>query len=174
MRRSVFVTGGARSGKSGFAVRLAEETGLKLYYIATATAGDPEMEKRIARHRELRDERWSTVEEPLDPAGALSRFGAGDAAVVDCLTLWTTNLMMKDGGGDFEAATRAKAIELADAVKEFRGTVIVVTNEVGLGIVPENRDARLFRDAAGTVNRLVAEAADEAYLVVSGLPVKIK
>lgn len=174
MSRLVFVTGGARSGKSGFAEGLAVESGLALVYIATATAGDPEMAERIGRHRDSRGDGWLTVEEPLDIAGALDGLsGKGHAVVVDCLTLWLANTMM-DFGDDFEVVAREKADRLADALKIFDGVAVVVSNEVGLGIVPDNALARRFRDAAGAVNRIIAAASDEVYLMVSGIPVRIK
>ncbi|MBI5695309.1 MAG: bifunctional adenosylcobinamide kinase/adenosylcobinamide-phosphate guanylyltransferase [Nitrospirae bacterium] len=174
MSRLVFVTGGARSGKSDFSMRLAEDSGLAPLYIATATAGDPEMAERIGRHRDARGGAWTTLEEPLDLVGAISGLsGKGHAAVVDCLTLWLTNMMTFSGDG-FEDTARVEAGRLAAALRSFDGVSVVVSNEVGLGIVPDNALARRFRDAAGAANRVIAEAADEVYLVVSGIPVRIK
>jgi adenosylcobinamide kinase/adenosylcobinamide-phosphate guanylyltransferase len=153
---------------------VARKTGRRLVYVATATPGDPEMAGRIERHKKARGDGWRTVEEPLNLAEALSGLKGGDGAVViDCLTLWLSNLMMA-GGMDSEDSAGEKALELAGAMKGLGGTVVVVSNEVGMGIVPENALARRFRDAAGTVNRIIAEAADEVYLMVSGMPVKIK
>lgn len=178
MSRLVFVTGGARSGKTGFAMSLAEKAynvnGGGLVYLATATAGDAEMEERISRHKDERGAGWRTIEEPIDIAGALVSLGQDRGTVVlDCLTLWLSNLMMADDLG-FESVARAKAAELLYMLKDADGTVIVVSNEVGLGIVPDNPVARRFRDVAGWVNRTLAESADEAYLVVAGMPIKIK
>ena len=172
MSRFVFVTGGARSGKSDFAMRLAEEASRDRVYVATARALDPEMEDRVRRHREARGDGWRTVEEPLDIVGAVSVAGGG-AVVVDCLTLWLTNMLMEDGDG-FEDVAASKAAELAASIKRIPGTTVVVSNEVGLGIVPSDALTRKFRDAAGRVNRVVAEAADEVFIVVSGIPLKIK
>ncbi len=173
MSRLIFVTGGARSGKSGFAARLAEEAGGRPIYLATATPDDSEMSARIERHKSERGDGWDTVEEPLEVAAALSGIKANGALVLDCITLWLTNLLMEDLEG-FESVAVEKASELVRALKDFDGSAIVVSNEVGMGIVPENALARRFRDVAGTVNRMIAEAASEVYLVVSGLPVKIK
>ena len=173
MSRLVFITGGARSGKSGFAVTEAEKAGDRLVYIATATAGDPEMEERIRRHRDERGNGWETIEEPLDLAGTVKRIPPERVIVIDCLTLWLTNLLMQNSEG-FEDRAKQEAVRVAAALKAYEGDVFVVSNEVGLGLVPENALARIFRDAAGAVNRKMAEAADEVYLVVSGLPLKIK
>ena len=172
MSRFVFVTGGARSGKSDFAMRLAEEASRDRVYVATAKALDSEMEDRVRRHQEARGEGWRTVEEPVDIVRAVAEAGGG-AVVVDCLTLWLTNMLM-ESDGDIEEKASAGAAELASAFKRMPGTSIVVSNEVGLGIVPADALTRKFRDASGRVNRIVAEAADEVYMVVSGIPVRIK
>ena len=174
--RLVFVTGGARSGKSDFSMSVAEAAGGRLVYVATATAGDPEMAERIERHKGGRDGRWRTVEEPLDLEGALDALKGGEnSVVIDCLTLWLTNMMSAEGGGDgFDAAVLDRTHGLAEAIRGMGGTAVVVSNEVGMGIVPGNAVSRRFRDAAGAVNRIMAGAADEVYLIVSGLPVKIK
>lgn len=170
----VFVTGGARSGKSDYAMSLAEKADRRLVYIATASAGDEEMRERIENHRRSRGINWRTIEEPLDIAGAVSSLGGdGASVVIDCLTLWLTNLMMQDMEA-FEDVAVNKARELANALRAFNGAAIVVSNEIGLGIVPENALSRRFRDAAGLANRVMAASADEVYLVVSGIPVKIK
>jgi len=170
----VFVTGGARSGKSDFAMSLAEKAGGKPVYIATATPDDAEMAVRIEKHRQVRGDGWRTIEETVNVADAVSTLkGGGYVVVLDCLTLWLTNLLMSEGDG-FEVVAEAKTRELAEAFKGFDGTTIVVSNEVGMGIVPENALARRFRDVAGSANRAIAEAADEVYMVVSGIPLKIK
>jgi len=169
----VFVTGGARSGKSDYAMLLAEKSGGRLVYIATATPGDDEMRERIENHRRSRGMNWKTVEETLDLSGAVSSLDGEGAVVIDCLTLWLTNLMMQDME-TFEDVAVNKARELAEAFRMFKGTAIAVSNEVGLGIVPENALSRRFRDVAGLANRVMAASADEVYWVVSGIPVKIK
>ena len=158
----VLVTGGARSGKSAFALARANGG----VYIATAEAGDDEMRERIARHRAERGPAWTTVEAPLDPAAALPAAGT---ALIDCLTLWISNLML---AGRDDAAIYAAAEHLAG--KASACTTIAVTNEVGLGIVPEHPLARRFRDVAGRVNQIFAARADEVWLLVCGQPLRIK
>lgn len=172
MRQVVFVTGGARSGKSGFAQRLVEGWEGPLVYVATGEARDAEMRERIEAHQRDRGERWQTLEEPLDLAGALARTAGRGGVLVDCLTLWTSNLL-EEAERD-PAAPERRLAELDAALAARGGRVCVVTNEVGLGIVPENALARRFRDLAGRVNQRAAAAATEAWLVVSGLPLRLK
>lgn len=162
------VLGGARSGKSALAVRLALESKLPVTVIATATAGDEEMADRIRRHRESRHSEWKSVEEPIELLGAIRASAAGDFLVVDCLTLWVTNLLgaghdVADFGG------------LADpVVRELSGRrSVVVSNEVGMGIVPANELARRFRDVLGFVNTRFAEGAERAVLMVAGRAVQL-
>jgi adenosylcobinamide kinase/adenosylcobinamide-phosphate guanylyltransferase len=159
----VLVGGGARSGKSRWALDRARKCGNRLVYVATAEALDEEMSIRIAHHRSERGNEFVTVEEPLDLAGAIRSLSC-DAIVVDCLTLWLSNSM---GLEDKTEETIAVALESA-------ADVIVVTNEVGCGIVPENALAREFRDRAGVMNRRFAEAADEVYWMVFGQPLRVK
>ena len=168
--RHTLVLGGARSGKSRFAEGLAAETGLAGVYVATAIAFDDEMRDRIARHQADRaGATWSTVEEPLDLVGALRReSSAARILLVDCLTLWLTNVML--GGRDPDAESRA----LTAALPDLAGAVIFVSNEVGSGIVPENGLARAFRDAQGRLNQRLAAACDRVDLVVAGLPLGLK
>ena len=159
----VLLLGGARSGKSALAARLALDSQLPVTVIATATAGDEEMAHRIRNHRESRPALWKTVEEPIDVLGAIRGSPAGDFVVVDCLTLWVTNLL----GAGHDAADFAR---LADpVVRELGGRRgVVVTNEVGMGIVPANETARQFRDVLGFVNTRFAEGAERALLMVAG------
>ena len=173
MGKIIFITGGARSGKSGFGLSLAEKHGGLMTYIATAQARDPEMEERISRHKEARGPLWESVEEPLEIAKALLGIGGG-TVVIDCLTLWLSNLMEKSGVDGFEDRSSTEALALANALKNFRGVAIVVSNELGSGIVPLAPAARAFRDGAGRVNQIIAQASDEAYLVAAGLPVRLK
>lgn len=168
----VFVSGGARSGKTRYALSRAESWPGSLLYVATAEIRDEEMRRRIECHRAERGERWQTAEAPLDPAGAVAGAAGRGAVLLDCLTLWTSNLLERYGEDD--GAILAAADSLADALRRAPAPVVVVTNEVGWGIVPENALARRFRDLAGSVNQRVAAAADEAYLVVSGLPLKVR
>lgn len=167
--RSCLVLGGARSGKSGYAQRLAEASGHAPVYLATATAWDDEMRERIARHRDERDARWRTIEEPLALVEVLER-QADPASVilVDCLTLWLTNLML---GGHTHAEAGAR---LTEAVPRLRGSVIFVSNEVGWGIVPDTPLGRAFRDAQGWLNQAVAASCDTVVLVAAGLPLQLK
>ncbi len=168
--RHVFVLGGARSGKSRYAQQLAEATGRTLLYCATATPhDDAEMDARIARHQADRDARWRTLEAPLRLGETLRGETAPDRVVlVDCLTLWLTNVML---GGDDMATETAR---LAALVPTLTGPVIFVSNEVGQGIVPDNAMARAFRDAQGRLNQAMAAACDTAVLVVAGLPLLLK
>lgn len=164
-----FITGGARSGKSARAQALAESQSGELVYIATAQAFDDEMADRIARHQRDRGPRWRTVECPIELAEAILREAHQDRVVlVDCLTLWTSNLLL----GGIDLATSSK--RLLDALAQVRSPVILVSNEVGMGIVPDNALARQFRDMAGRINQDVAALADRAELVVAGLVIPLK
>ncbi len=168
---SLFVIGGARSGKSRYAQARAEAAGGDPVFVATAEAFDDEMRDRIARHKADRDARWSTVEAPRElPAAidALNGAGAGAVVLVDCLTLWVSNLLLAD------ADIRAAGEQLCDAIVRFDGTLILVANEVGLGIVPDNALARRFRDAAGRLNQSVAGVVREVVLLTAGLPLTLK
>lgn len=164
------ITGGARSGKSRFAERRALELSASPIYLATAEALDAEMAARIAEHQARRGPQWRARAEPLELVAALDETDSEHGAVrlVDCLTLWLTNLFMA------ERDWRLETESLAVALKRQRAPVLLVTNEVGLGIVPENALARAWRDAAGWMNQRVAEAADEAVFVVAGLPMRLK
>jgi adenosylcobinamide kinase/adenosylcobinamide-phosphate guanylyltransferase len=170
-KQIILITGGARSGKSRYAEERARAAGTRLLYVATAEAKDEEMARRIAAHRKRRGSDWITVEEPLELASALLRYrGEVDCALVDCLTLWISNLLMRQ---DEKAATE-KIDALIDALTLFDFQVLFVTNEVGLGIVPDNPLARSFRDLVGWANQRIAEVADEVVLMVAGLPVVVK
>ncbi|NYF32977.1 bifunctional adenosylcobinamide kinase/adenosylcobinamide-phosphate guanylyltransferase [Sphingopyxis sp. JAI108] len=166
---SLFVLGGARSGKSRYAQARAEAAGANPVFVATAEAFDDEMRERIARHRADRDMRWTTVEAPRElPAAIDAMNGEGAVVLVDCLTLWVSNLLLAD-------ANIARAgQQLCDAIGRFEGTLILVANEVGLGIVPDNALARAFRDAAGQLNQSVAATAAEVVLVTASLPLTLK
>ena len=166
---TTFVLGGARSGKSHFAESLAVATGLERHYLATGRAWDAEMTDRIAQHRADRGDDWTTHEEPLDLAGTLAAIdGPGRVILVDCLTLWVTNLMMeeRDMAREFAALT--------EFLPDARSRLVLVSNEVGLGIVPENRMARDFRDHAGRLHQMIAAKATDVYFVAAGLPLKMK
>ncbi|WP_019831532.1 bifunctional adenosylcobinamide kinase/adenosylcobinamide-phosphate guanylyltransferase [Sphingomonas sp. PR090111-T3T-6A] len=166
---TLLVLGGARSGKSRFAQMRAEAEDGALVYVATGQAFDTEMAERIDRHRADRGPRWRTVEAPLALAEAIAAEARpGQVVLVDCLTLWASNLML--GGHDIEAETE----RLAGAIRSARGPLILVSNEVGLGIVPENALARRFRDVAGRINQAVAGVVAEAVFVAAGLPLRLK
>ena len=159
------IIGGARSGKSAHAERLIEAAGGGCY-LATADAGDDEMKARIKAHKARRGDVWQTVEEPLDLIGALN--GLERPVLVDCLTLWLSNLMMAERDIEEEFNT------LIGAIPRLKNPVIFVTNEVGQGIVPDNKLARDFRDHAGRLNQMIAGVADQVILMTAGLPQKIK
>lgn len=168
MSRIILVTGGARSGKSAHAEARARALPGERIYIATARPSDDEMHARIARHIADRGTGWTTLEEPFDLVGALDRTDGRGPRLIDCLTLWLSNLMLE--GRDWPP----QATALSDALARQNSPVVLVSNEVGMGIVPENALARAFRDAQGWLNQRVAETADEVELVVSGLPLRIK
>lgn len=163
------VLGGARSGKSRYAENLVLGSGLAPVYLATAQAGDSEMAARIAAHQSRRGNNWRCVEEPLDLTGALaSADDAGNCILVDCLTLWITNLMLSER--DVEAAVEAVVADLP----RIASTLIFVSNETGLGIVPDNALARRFRDLNGVANQKFAAAADQVIFMAAGLPLTLK
>jgi adenosylcobinamide kinase/adenosylcobinamide-phosphate guanylyltransferase len=166
--KSLFVLGGARSGKSRHAQALAEAVAMgepaNLVYVATAQPFDSEMEDRIARHRADRDDRWRTVEAPLALADALvAADSAGAILLVDCLTLWVSNLLLADEN------IAARLDELVQAISRLEGRIILVSNEVGLGIVPDNALARRFRDAAGSLHQRISAQVDSVDMVMAGL-----
>ena len=176
-----FVTGGARSGKSGFAQRLAAGTGRAVVYIATMEPLDDELRRRVARHRAERPPHWETVEAPLDPTGALRETDSRACALVDCLSLWVSNRLLAAGdapaegtpadvalAGGGEDALAHEVEALLTAVAERAGETIVVSNEVGGGVVPDSTLGRAYRDLLGRVNQQVAAEAARAWLLVAG------
>lgn len=176
------VFGGARSGKSAYAERLASNAGKEVVYIATAAAGDAEMAARIAQHQAQRPAHWRTIEQPLALAAALAEWRAPQRLVlVDCLTLWLSNLMFSDGTqypevGTIELPARfhaERAALLAELAVE-RGDVVLVSNEVGMGIVPWGALSRSYADEAGRLNQAVAAACDRVAFVAAGLPLMLK
>lgn len=168
MQEIHFVLGGARSGKSAYAERLIDATGLPKVYIATAQAFDAEMKARIVEHQSRRTG-WQTVDAPLDLAEAITaRRGKGQAVLVDCLTLWLTNFMMAEQGIAPAFEMILEALRLADH------PVVLVSNEVGLGIVPENAMARAFRDHTGRLHQMIAAEAAHVHFIAAGLPIKLK
>lgn len=180
MARIILILGGARSGKSRFAEQLAERIGgASVLFVATAQASDLEMASRIEAHRNSRPGTWDTLEKPMGLAGALA--AAPDryqAIVIDCLTLLASNVIVscEDPVDDkmTEKQMRQEIHALLGACRERQGAVIIVTNEVGEGLVPDNRLGRIFRDVLGWTNQAVAAEADDVYLMVAGLPVEVK
>lgn len=172
MNRITLITGGGRSGKSTHALSLARGYREKKAFIATAEAFDDEMRERIGKHRQERGDAFVTVEEPLDPARALKSLPGDIAvAVVDCLTVWLGNLMHHRGARD---ERYPEMDSLMDILSNPPCDLILVTNEVGMGIVPHNDMARRFRDLAGRVNQEAAALADDVVLMVCGIPVRVK
>jgi len=170
----VLILGGVRSGKSRYAQQLASEVGSRVLFLATAEGGDDEMKRRIARHKLSRPESWRTIEEQIDIAGALRRNSAhADAVIIDCLTVWLSNtLMHNDKLSEKEMTTGID--RLIDAYEHGEATYIIVSGEVGMGIVPENPLGRIFRDYLGLANQRLAGVADRVVLMVAGIPVDVK
>ncbi|MCP9464762.1 MAG: bifunctional adenosylcobinamide kinase/adenosylcobinamide-phosphate guanylyltransferase [Nitrospira sp.] len=169
--RLILVLGGASSGKSEVALRLAGHRGPRAF-LATGQALDEEMAERIARHRASRSADWHTVEIPRDIEGWLATEGPHyHTILLDCLTLWLNNLVM---AGEKESGILDRTGALLRAMRRTNARVVMVSNELGLGLVPADRSSRAFRDLAGRVNQQIAAEADEVYLVISGLPLKLK
>lgn len=178
MAQIVLVTGGSRSGKSGFAQQLAESLAGPRLFIATCPATDAEMQDRIRRHRQARDPRlWDLCEELLDLDNRLAGNRGYETVLVDCLTLWVNNLMYLSKKSErqiSETEVASQVDRLLATCRQRRGTVIFVTNEVGLGIVPANRAARLYRDLIGRCNQGMGRGADQVFLLSCGIPIQIK
>jgi adenosylcobinamide kinase/adenosylcobinamide-phosphate guanylyltransferase len=183
--RIIFITGGTRSGKSLFAINEASKIKEQKAYIATAEALDNEMKARIKKHQEIRGSKWKTYEEPINISAVLSDIKETYRVIVlDCLTIWLSNLMHKstqveDNINEFinilASLSRSGSSTRLNSLNDFNGlNLFVVSNEVGMGIVPDNELARKFRDLAGLLNQKVAEKADEVYLVTAGIPMRIK
>jgi adenosylcobinamide kinase / adenosylcobinamide-phosphate guanylyltransferase len=169
LERLTLILGGARSGKSRYAERLVLEGGLAPVYVATAEAIDEEMAARIAAHRARRRAHWRTIEEPLDLVAVLRKeCGPGRAVLVDCLTLWLTNLMVAD------RPVPAEIERLVATLAHLQGALVLVSNEVGLGVVPTDPMARTFVDHTGWLHQRIAEQADVVVLMAAGLPLHLK
>ncbi len=168
----ILVLGGCRSGKSTQALNLAESMGEQRVFVATCVPYDDEMRKRVKNHQAERSDAWRTLEVPIDLAGAIAEQGPHtDVMLVDCLTLWMSNLLMEN---EDETHIRSHIEKLAEAVRRAPCTIVLVSNEVGAGIVPENPLARLYRDYAGWANQAMAAACDRVIWTVAGIPVTIK
>lgn len=178
MARVILITGGSRSGKSAYAQRLAESISEERTYIATCPVVDDEMAARIRKHQVARRNRnWRTLEETMDIAAALGRVRGSPVILVDCLTLWVNNLLYESELQEKELNEEdivGRCMNILDACDAIPGTVIFVTNEIGMGIVPDNAMSRRYRDLAGRCNQIVAGRSNAVILMVSGLPLNIK
>ncbi|MCD6183208.1 MAG: bifunctional adenosylcobinamide kinase/adenosylcobinamide-phosphate guanylyltransferase [Thermovirga sp.] len=174
----ILVTGGARSGKSSFAEKLAKEANKDVTYLATCQALDEEMALRIEEHKKRRPKNWKTIEEPLNASSVIEKEGKSDRVILlDCLALLVANLIFSKGDSTSELIDQAVLNEiktLAKISKDVPASVIIVTNEVGMGIVPEFPLGRAYRDTLGKANQILASEADEVYLLVCGIPVNVK
>jgi adenosyl cobinamide kinase/adenosyl cobinamide phosphate guanylyltransferase len=178
-REVILILGGARAGKSDFALRLAARiettAGGEVCFIATAEALDDEMRQRIARHRSDRPPDWVTIEEPIRLDTAMSRGGGASVVIVDCITLLVSNWLLRAQGAAADTTGLNETIEAALALASANNQVLIlVSNEVGLGLVPDTPLGRQFRDALGRVNQRLAEASDRVYLLVAGIPIRVK
>ena len=179
MAKIILVTGGARSGKSSYALERAESLSTSRLFVATCPKIDPEMSERVRRHQQERHGRgWTTIESETDLAAVFSEQAEGfDVVLIDCLTLWVNNLLFAAEGQGTEVddySIGALCREWLETARHFAGTVICVTNEVGLGIVPDNALARKYRDLVGTCNQTIGRKADEVILVSCGIPLALK
>ena len=174
-RQLIFVLGGARSGKSAFAERLARQAG-RVLYVATAQAFDEDMERRIAAHRSQRPQEWGTLEEPLDLLSVLpAALGGYDTCLLDCMTMWVSNMMLDmEGAPEVERHILSNTERLMQVCDGSHATWIVVSNEVGLGVVPSSPLGGAYRDALGRVNQAVAARADKVYFMLAGLALEMK
>ena len=177
MANNTLITGGARSGKSRFAEEMTLSFGASLCYLATAQSLDDEMGERIHRHQLRRGTAWETLEEPLMIPQTLARIdGIYSAILLDCVTLWLSNLLLScdENGPGCEEQVLSHVHRLATTLRGMSTPVVLVTNEVGQGIVPENRLGRLYRDIAGQANQILAAGCDAVYVCISGIPLKLK
>ena len=181
--KNILIIGGARSGKSHFAQELALKLGEPVLFVATAEAGDEEMRHRIEEHKKARPTTWSTLEVTTNVGSKiLQNIGGARVVIVDCITLLVNNIFSQYGSQAEEQANAslieerltAEINELVECIKRVDASFIIVTNDVGLGLVPTNRAGRLYRDFLGRINQILAQRVDEVYLMVAGLPVQIK
>ncbi|MDH4227282.1 MAG: bifunctional adenosylcobinamide kinase/adenosylcobinamide-phosphate guanylyltransferase [Deltaproteobacteria bacterium] len=170
--RFTFITGGRRSGKSSHALELAKKTGKKKLFIATAIAYDSEMMERISRHKKERGAGWRTIEEPVKVAKTLNGLKGFDVAVIDCLTLWLFNITHGSAASDNAILKEINALALA--IENCKTPVIAVSNELGMGVIPEAASTRRFTDLAGFMNQRMAKSAANAVAMISGIPMQLK
>jgi adenosylcobinamide kinase/adenosylcobinamide-phosphate guanylyltransferase len=174
--KSILITGGARSGKSQFAQKLAVEAGGQVLFIATAEAKDEDMRLRIEAHRESRPAGWKTLEAPLGISEIIGQhMGEAEIVVIDCITILVANILLQGRGEETAEELVLKEIKnLVNQMDELEATFILVSNEVGLGLVPDNELGRRYRDCLGMANQILAQHADEVYLMVAGIPIRLK
>ncbi|MBI5653670.1 MAG: bifunctional adenosylcobinamide kinase/adenosylcobinamide-phosphate guanylyltransferase [Chloroflexi bacterium] len=172
-KQLVLILGGARSGKSRYAQDLAPKLGSRVAYLATAEARDDEMQSRIANHRAERPADWQTLEAAQNVGASLARVQA-DVVILDCLTLLVTNVMLAAGESDQQSRVNDEVVKLIAAYRAGNFSLVIVSNEVGLGIVPENPLARAYRDLLGAANQQIARVADSVLWMVAGLPMRVK
>ncbi|MBN1692159.1 MAG: bifunctional adenosylcobinamide kinase/adenosylcobinamide-phosphate guanylyltransferase [Dehalococcoidales bacterium] len=177
--KSILITGGARSGKSRLALELATKAGGEVLFVATAEAGDDEMEQRIEAHRKTRPKDWKTLEATTHIGSRIAAgIGGAKTVIIDCITLLVNNIFEEHGGkasaAALEKAVTAEITELLQCIKKTKADFIIVTNEVGLGIIPGDRISRLYRDLLGKANRMLAEHVNEVYFMVAGIPLAVK
>jgi len=171
-KKVIFITGGGRSGKSRYALRYANQHFSKKLFLATCEVLDEEMAQRIENHRKIRGPEWQTVEEPLEVVEKVRRYGdEAEVILLDCITLWLSNLLLK---WDDNSKVTGEVDRLIETLKKSQTSFLIVSNEVGMGIVPADPLSRRFRDLSGTVNQRIAEVADTVILMVSGLPIFLK
>jgi len=175
----IFITGGARSGKSSFAEKIAAKTSKEVAYIATGQPLDDEMKIRIKKHKDRRPTNWKTYEEPIEVRELVSRLGLEkEVILIDCLTLLVSNLLLrkenKVGDPKWEEEILLEIKRLVENSYKVPAQVIIVSNEVGMGLVPDNPLGRVYRDILGRANSIIADKADEVFMMVSGIPLKIK
>ncbi len=171
-KKVIFITGGCRSGKSRFALDYANRHFSKKLYLATCEVLDEEMARRVENHKKIRGPEWQTVEEPLEVVEKVRRHrDEAEVILLDCMTLWLSNLLLK---WDDDSKVTGEADRLIETLKKSQTSFLIVSNEVGMGIVPANPLSRRFRDLSGMVNQRIAEVADTVILMVSGLPIFLK
>jgi len=183
LKRTIFLIGGARSGKSTYAQELAAEIGKKALFVATATAGDEDMRRRIEKHKQERPAAWNTLEAPLEVGKHIFQTWQNeDVILIDCLTLLVNNVFCRFGDQDFDSIedavlekdVLAEIDGLIQCIEQIDASFVIVSNEVGLGLVPDNRMGRLYRDILGRANQMIARAVTEVYFMAAGIPLQLK
>jgi adenosylcobinamide kinase / adenosylcobinamide-phosphate guanylyltransferase len=171
MKKIIFITGAVRSGKSSFSVEIAKKSKKQVIFLATCKPSDGEMKIRVKKHQQNRPSNWQTIEENLDISSVFKNTDSKNIILIDCITLWISNLLLY---GLKEKDIFKKVENFITTIKETDSSIIIVSNEVGWGIVPENKLARTFRDIIGITHQKISQASNEVFLMVSGIPMKIK